>query len=94
MNVLSLGYTFPAGLNNGNVQTQTITSVTTGCQASSLTQTYSYDSLNRLTLVAETGGSNSWQEGYTYDQYGNIMTVPAQTNVQAPAFMPSASNAD
>jgi hypothetical protein len=37
LNVLGLGYTFPTGLNNGNVQTQTIASVTTGCQLSSLT---------------------------------------------------------
>jgi YD repeat-containing protein len=49
------------------------------------------DSLNRLTLVAESGGNSSWQEGYTYDQYGNLMTVPVQTNVQAPAFLPSVS---
>jgi RHS repeat-associated protein len=52
-------------------------------------QTYSYDSLNRLTQVAESGGNNAWQEGYGYDQYGNVMTDPSQTNVQAPAFMPS-----
>ncbi len=91
LNILALGFGFPAGQNNGNVQSQTITSLTTGCQPSSVMQTYSYDSLNRLTQVAETGGSNAWQEGFAYDQYGNIMTDPSHTNVQAPAFMPSAS---
>ncbi len=91
LNILALGFRFPSGQNNGNVQNQTITSLTTGCQPSSVTQTYSYDSLNRLTQVAETGGSNAWQEGFAYDPYGNIMTDPSHTNVQAPAFMPSAS---
>ncbi len=69
-NILTLGYGYATGLNNGNVQTQTIGSMTAGCQSASLTQTYTCDSLNRLTGVAETGGANPWREAYAYDQWG------------------------
>ena len=78
-NILTLGYGYATGLNNGNVQTQTIGSMTAGCQPASLTQTYGYDSLNRLTGVTESGGANAWQEGYAYDQWGNVMLDAART---------------
>ncbi len=85
--ILSLAYAYNAGHNNGNVQSQTINSVTTGCTQRSLFQSYSYDALNRLTLAQEPG----WSEGYTYDQYGNIQVVPSQTTGTGPAQMPSSS---
>ena len=50
--------------NNGNLQSQTISVPSLG----SLTQTYSYDALNRLTAAAE---SSSTLEQYSYDGFGN-----------------------
>jgi len=34
-------------------------------------QTYSYDSLDRLTGANETSSGTSWSEAYSYDQFGN-----------------------
>ncbi len=37
----------------------------------SLTQSYTYDHLNRLTQAQETGGSANWSQAYNYDVLGN-----------------------
>ncbi len=50
--------------NNGNLRSQTIGSPL------SVTQTYTYDSVNRLTQAQESG-SPSWTQGYGYDNFGN-----------------------
>lgn len=49
--------------NNGNVERQTISF--TGLNAE---QNYTYDALNRLKTMSETGG---WSQTYSYDRYGN-----------------------
>lgn len=72
--VLKLDYTYgtvvngslDATKNNGNVQSQRIT-----LPGLDVTQSYDYDPLNRLTQVQESGGSSSWKQVYSYDQYGN-----------------------
>ncbi len=86
---MSLGYAYGTSNNpprRGNVQSQTITA-----PGLSLTQTYGYDWLNRLTGMNETSG---WSETFSYDPYGNrtggsssspymplqIPTINAQTN--------------
>ncbi len=51
--------------NNGNVLQQTITR-----PAGIWTQTYSYDSLDRLVSASE-AGTGAWAEGYAYDAFGN-----------------------
>ncbi len=51
--------------NNGNLRSQTI-----AIPGLSLTQSYSYDHLNRLTGAAETGGAD-WTQNYGYDMTGN-----------------------
>lgn len=53
--------------NNGNVQSQKITVPNI---ASPLTQTYTYDALNRLHDAQENGGT-SWKQTFKYDRYGN-----------------------
>ena len=53
--------------SNGNVQSQKIT--VPGIE-SPLVQTYTYDALNRLKVAQENGGT-SWEQTFTYDQYGN-----------------------
>jgi RHS repeat-associated protein len=61
--------------NNGNLRKQEIyipndDNITTYDQYA---QTYQYDSLNRLQSVSENkfGGSNNWQQSYSYDRFGN-----------------------
>jgi len=69
--LLTLGFYPCAGVattcaaNNGNLQSQTI-----AAPGLSLTQTYSYDHLNRLTEAQETGGSG-WDQQYGFDALGN-----------------------
>ncbi len=54
--------------NNGNLLSQTIT-----MPGLNLTQSYTYDHLNRLTQAQEqpTGGSANWSQSYGYDVLGN-----------------------
>jgi RHS repeat-associated protein len=52
--------------NNGNIQSQIITA-----PGLLLTQTYTYDKLNRLSIAVESGGTNEWSQTYSYDRFGN-----------------------
>lgn len=64
------------GVNNGNVMSQTVTVPGQG----GFTQTYTYDSQNRLKSVTETAvppAVGNWSAGYDYDAFGNIwLTSP------------------
>jgi RHS repeat-associated protein len=72
---LQLGYAYGTTNNNGNLQSQTITA-----PGMSLTQSYTYDQLNRLKTFQETGGLNqTWNQIYSYDRYGNRNIDVAQT---------------
>jgi RHS repeat-associated protein len=55
--------------NNGNVQSAGI--VVPSPNALNLTQTFGYDTVNRLTIAQETGGTDEWNQAYGYDQWGN-----------------------
>jgi RHS repeat-associated protein len=66
-NLFKLVYEYGAQSNNGNVQSQSIH--VPGLQP--LTQTYSYDELNRLASVTEIGGGNNWSQTFAYDRFGN-----------------------
>lgn len=61
--LLQLDYTYGSTNNNGNVQTQTIT-----VGATVMSQSYTYDNLNRLWTATEAG---AWSQNYGYDRYGN-----------------------
>jgi RHS repeat-associated protein len=61
---LQLSYNYGGTNNNGNVQS--ITSV----NGVTVTQTFGYDALNRLTTSTENNGS-SWSQTNAYDRYGN-----------------------
>jgi len=52
--------------DNGNVQSAGI-----AIPGLTLTQTFGYDTVNRLTSAQETGGSDEWNQAYGYDQWGN-----------------------
>lgn len=63
--------------NNGNVKSQNI--LHPGI-TQPLVQTYSYDSLNRLTQVVENHNAiEQWKQTFTYDRYGNRTVVTGQT---------------
>ncbi|HEY3103764.1 MAG TPA: BPSL0067 family protein, partial [Pyrinomonadaceae bacterium] len=63
--ILSLAYNYGTTNNNGNVL-----SVTYNGGGLSYTQSFGYDTLNRLTTSSENGGA-SWSQTNGYDQYGN-----------------------
>ena len=67
--------------NNGSMREQKITVPTVGGNAGfTATQTYLYDSLNRLGSAAETlSGSQTWKQTFTYDRYGNRRFDAANT---------------
>lgn len=70
---LKVDYSYGSNTNNGNILTQQITVPTVGSNPGFVaTQTYSYDSLNRLTQATETvPGQSGWNQTFTYDRYGN-----------------------
>ena len=50
------------------------------------TQTFTYDSLNRLNTAKEvSGGATAWQQDFDYDQYGNRCIRTSPTVACAPA---------
>ena len=75
--------------NNGNVQTQKIT--VAGSPNLVLTQSYSYDALNRLTGASENSGA-SWSQTYGYDRFGNRW-VSASSGYMVSTLTPQAQNA-
>ena len=83
---LKLNFDYGAAINNGNVLSQQITVPTTGGVAGfTATQTYSYDSLNRLKNATEMiGGAQSWKQTFNYDRYGNRNFEMASTTTPAP----------
>ena len=64
--LLLLDYSYGTTANNGNVLSQRIRAGTLN-----LTQTYTYDMLNRLKTARETGSGTGWSQTYQYDRYGN-----------------------
>ena len=70
--------------NNGNVASQTITVP----GLAPLTQSYTYDALNRLEVAQEQGGA-SWRQRFIYDRYGNRNFDVAQTTIPLPLVNPT-----
>lgn len=70
-NKLKLDYEYgaTASVNNGNITKQKIT---VPGVAHPFVQTYSYDSLNRISNAEETQNAvQTWEQTFTYDRYGN-----------------------
>lgn len=70
---LKLNYAYGTTTNNGNVLSQTITVPAAGTAnpGFTATQTYTYDSLNRLNDAKEMIGIQTWKQIFQYDRYGN-----------------------
>jgi len=74
-NLLKIDYSYGSTNNNGNVLSQTITVERPSQIDLVFDQTYTYDSLNRITSAEEkTGATQNWKQTYVFDRYGN----PAQ----------------
>ncbi len=94
--VLQLDYSYGTTNNNGNVRSQTIT-----VPGLALTQSYTYDDLNRLKSAAEAkqgstcptnsiGTTDCWKQTFSYDRYGNRRFNATQTT--DPAITPQNQN--
>jgi RHS repeat-associated protein len=61
--------------NTGNIAKQVIT-----IPNATFTQTYRYDSLNRITEAKETAANNAitWQQSWSYDRFGNRLSFNSQ----------------
>jgi RHS repeat-associated protein len=72
-NLLKLNYDYGTTQNNGNVLSQQITVPTVGSNPGFIaTQTYTYDSLNRIKDAKEMiGTTQTWMQTFLYDRYGN-----------------------
>jgi RHS repeat-associated protein len=70
---LKLDYSYGTTQNSGNVQSQTITVPTVGSNPGfTATQTYTYDSLNRIKDAKEMiSTTQTWMQTFLYDRYGN-----------------------
>jgi hypothetical protein len=69
-------------------QTITVPKVGTS-QGFVVTQTYSYDELNRLKSGIETGNQTNWEQHFRYDRYGNRTVITEQNRIGQEAFTTS-----
>jgi hypothetical protein len=82
---LQTQYGYGTSDNKGDVQSQTLARPK-GVLV--LTQTYTYDQINRLKKVAETGGTSIWSEDFDYDRFGN-MWVTSPVGISLSAYTPT-----
>ena len=96
--LLKLEYTYNTtgqANNNGNVLTQTITAPKTAGGNLVLTQNYTYDALNRLSIAEELiDTASQWKQTYDIDRWGNRAVINT-SYIPNPALTPqSASGTD
>jgi RHS repeat-associated protein len=87
--VVQLDYGYGTTANNGNLLSQTITAPKTAGGSLVLTQTYGYDSLNRLVSAGENG--TAWQQTYDLDRFGN-RAVRATSYIPNPQLTPQSAS--
>jgi RHS repeat-associated protein len=82
--ILDLAYSFTdaSGHNNGNV------AAITNSLNTNLNQSFTYDSLNRIASAQtastySTSPTNCWAESYTYDPWGNLLTLGTNSIAQS-----------
>jgi RHS repeat-associated protein len=80
--LLRLGYAYGSA-NNGNVQSQSVTR-----PSYSVTQSYTYDALNRLASFTEGSG---WSRSHSYNRWGNLW-VSATSGFALSSFTPVAES--
>jgi RHS repeat-associated protein len=84
--VWKLNYDFVGTTNNdGNIKSQTLTTPN-----AVYTQTFQYDSLNRLKQAEEkVSGNQTWVQNFSYDRYGNRVGFNQTVNGQTTNGTPS-----
>ena len=85
--LLLLDYAYGTSANNGNVASQRIRAGTLD-----LTQSYTYDDLNRLKTASESGGGTPWSQTYSYDRYGNRAVMGPGDYLPSQALTPQSLN--
>jgi hypothetical protein len=78
-----------ASTNNGNVSSQAIRALNTSGVTLTITQNFTYDSLNRLSTAIE-AGTGTWGQTYDYDRYGN-RAVRIGSSIPNPALTPTST---
>jgi RHS repeat-associated protein len=81
--VLKLDYDYGTTSDNGNVLSQTISIGSTV-----MSQSYSYDALNRLRTATEVSG---WTQTFDYDRFGN-RAIRTGSYIPTPALSPVSGN--
>jgi YD repeat-containing protein len=86
---LTYSFNLGGGVNNGNVA-----SITNNVNANR-TQSYTYDSQNRLGTAQSqaASGVDCWGQSFGYDQYGNLLSITA-TKCSAPSLSVSVNNSN
>jgi RHS repeat-associated protein len=87
--ILGLDYGYGTTSNNGNVLTQGIR-IGQGGSTTTISQSYGYDSLNRLTSASE---SVSWSQNYGYDRFGNRWVSSSIGYATDPTLTPTSPSA-
>jgi len=74
--------------NNGNLTNQNII---TQNPPASFSQSYTYDTLNRIASAAESGTNDAWSEQFSADRYGNLWLPNPNTTGSIPmqSLMPT-----
>jgi RHS repeat-associated protein len=93
-NLLKLNFDYGGTDNNGNVKSQQIVIPTIGANTGfTATQTYTYDSLNRIKDAKEMIGTNQqWKQTFTFDRYGNRRFDEANTTTLTPGCQTAVCN--
>lgn len=80
--IFGLSVSYGTTNNNGNVRSQTL-----DAPGISVTQTYTYDTINRLKSAEENNtGGLVWKQAFTYDAYGN-RRIDADPNKTTPSLV-------
>jgi len=83
LNRFRVDYSYGGATNNGNLINQTISVPdAAGNVIAQMTQSYSYDDLNRIEVAQENAGA-SWKQSFIYDQYGNRTFDTGNTTANA-----------
>ena len=85
--MLLLEYGYGTSSNNGNVLSQRIR---VGASLNQ-NQAYTYDALNRLSAVAESGSGTAWSQTYAYDRFGNRRVTAGAAHGSNQALTPQST---
>ena len=77
--------------NNGNLQSVTASTASTPAAStslSSITQSFTYDGLNRIKTVVDNGSGKNLERDFSYDAYGNMWLTRSDSGLAPASVMP------